>query len=159
MEKRESFERTAIPKTIMGVYTKDEAARVLAANYIRILAISFVPMAISSIVITMLRCMEQAALPLYASIFSLVLNTGLNYMLIFGKWIFPKLGVEGAAWATVIAQTISCLIILFSLTRIVRKKKFICLRIGNKKIITQEIIGNSISGFCVQFWYVSFCGA
>lgn len=80
-------------------------------------------MAVSSIVTTMLRCMEAAALPLYASIFALVLNTGLNYLLIFGKWIFPEMGVEGAALASVIAQTVSCVIILIFFARHIRRQE------------------------------------
>lgn len=99
------------PEIIMSVYTKDEATGALAVQYIRILAISFLPMAVSSIVTTMLRCMEAATLPLYASIFALGLNTGLNYLLIFGKWIFPAMGVEGAAIASTAAQMVSCFII------------------------------------------------
>lgn len=103
---------TLFPGHIMAAYTKDEATRTLAVRYIRILAISFLPMAVSSIVTTMLRCMEAASLPLYASIFALFLNTGLNYLLIFGKWFFPEMGVEGAALASVVSQMISCVIIL-----------------------------------------------
>ncbi len=113
----------AVPEFIMGAYTKDEVTRSLAANYLRILAVSFLPMAVSSIVTTMLRCMEAAALPLYASIFALVLNTGLNYLLIFGKWIFPEMGVEGAALASVIAQTVSCVIILIFFARHIRRQE------------------------------------
>lgn len=104
---------TAFPKMIMAAYTKDKVTRALAVKYLRILAVSFLPMAVSSVVTTMFRYMEAAALPLYASIFSLVLNTGLNYLLIFGKWGFPEMGVEGAAVASVAAQVISCGIILF----------------------------------------------
>lgn len=113
----------AVPEFIMGAYTKDEVTRSLAANYLRILAVSFLPMAVSSIVTIMLRCMEAAALPLYASIFALVLNTGLNYLLIFGKWIFPEMGVEGAALASVIAQTVSCVIILIFFARHIRRQE------------------------------------
>ncbi|MCI8770586.1 MAG: MATE family efflux transporter [Lachnospiraceae bacterium] len=113
----------AVPEFIMGAYTKDEVTRSLAANYLRILAVSFLPMAVSSIVTTMLRCMEAAALPLYASIFALVLNTGLNYLLIFGKWIFPEMGVEGAALASVIAQTVSCVMILIFFARHIRRQE------------------------------------
>lgn len=113
----------AVPEFIMGAYTKDEVTRSLAANYLHILAVSFLPMAVSSIVTTMLRCMEAAALPLYASIFALVLNTGLNYLLIFGKWIFPEMGVEGAALASVIAQTVSCVIILIFFARHIRRQE------------------------------------
>lgn len=113
----------AVQEFIMGAYTKDEVTRSLAANYLRILAVSFLPMAVSSIVTTMLRCMEAAALPLYASIFALLLNTGLNYLLIFGKWIFPEMGVEGAALASVIAQTVSCVIILIFFARHIRRQE------------------------------------
>ena len=112
----------ACPDFITAVYTKDEAARILAADYLRILAISFLPMAVSSIVTTMLRCMEAAALPLYASILALVLNTGLNYVLIFGKGFFPAMGVEGAAYASVIAQAVSCILILVFFWGYIRRR-------------------------------------
>lgn len=122
----------AIPEIIMSAYTKDEVTRAVAVKYIRILAISFLPMAVNSMVTTMLRCMEVAVLPLYASIFALVLNTGLNYLLIFGKWIFPEMGVEGAAVASVVAQVISCIIILI-LFLIAKNRQKICLHRKWKK--------------------------
>ena len=101
-----------VPNGIMGLYTKDEATRQIAANYLWILAFSYLPMAVSSIVATLLRCMEAAVFPLYSTIAGAVLNTGLNYLLIFGKAGFPELGVEGAAIATVVSQFASCLITL-----------------------------------------------
>lgn len=99
------------PEQIMSLYTKDDATRALAAAYLRIYAVSFLPAAVNAVVTTMLRCMEIAVLPLCASMFALAFNTGLNYLLIFGKWIFPPMGVEGAAAASAAAQTISCLIV------------------------------------------------
>lgn len=107
----------AFPKSIMGLYTKDAATKAFAAQYLQILALSFLPMAISSMLTTMLRCMEAAALGLYASVFALVLNTALNYLLIFGHLGFPALGVAGAAWASVLAQLVSCGIILLLFLR------------------------------------------
>lgn len=112
------------PEAIMALYTKDIATRRLAVTYIRILAVSFLPMAASAVITAMLRCMEAASLPLYASILALVCNTGLNYLLIFGKWIFPKMGVEGAAWASVAAQGISCFAILFFFLRHKKWREF-----------------------------------
>lgn len=122
----------AFPNIIMAAYTKDEVTRALAVKYLRIFALSFLPMAVTSIVAAMLRCMEAAALPLYASIFALVLNTGLNYLLIFGKWIFPKMGVEGAATASAVSQTASCAIILV-LFQIYKNKRKMKLSMNGQK--------------------------
>lgn len=98
-----------IPEIIMGIYTEEEEIRNVAAGYLRIIAITFVPMAGTSLLSTMLRCMEKASLPLYAGIIAVVLNTVLNYVLIFGKLGFAPMGVEGAAFATAIAQTMNFL--------------------------------------------------
>lgn len=61
---------------------------------------------------TLLRCMERAQYPLYASVASALLNTGLNYVLIFGKCGFAPMGVKGAAIATVIAQCVNLLLMI-----------------------------------------------
>lgn len=89
--------------------------RDIAAGYLRIIALSYLPMAVTTLFATLLRCMEAAALPLYASVSAAVINTGLNYVLIFGKLGFPRMEVKGAAIATVISQFAGCFlsIILF----------------------------------------------
>lgn len=125
----------SFPEIIMGIYTKNEVTRELASDYLRIFSVAFLPMAVSSIVTTMLRCMGHAVLPLYSSIFALVMNTGLNYMLIFGKWIFPEMGVKGAALATVLSQMISCgiILILFGKCLCGRKEKGVLNWCKNKR--------------------------
>ena len=66
---------------------------------------------------TLLRCVEKASLPLYASIAAALLNTGLNYVLIFGRWGAPALGAVGAAIATVVSQLANFLVMLLLLLR------------------------------------------
>lgn len=92
------------PEGVMSFYTQDGAVRMQAAVYLRVYAISFPMMAISTIMAVFLRCVGKAAFPLAASFFSVLLNTGLNYLLIFGRGGFPPMGVRGAAIASVIAQ-------------------------------------------------------
>lgn len=92
------------PQGVMSFYTQDEAVRAQAAAYLRIYAISFPFMAISTIMSVFLRCVGKAAFPLAASFFSVLLNTGLNYLLIFGRGGASPMGVRGAAIASVIAQ-------------------------------------------------------
>ena len=93
------------PDRVMALYTRDEAVKVQAAVYLRVYAFSFLPVAMSTIMAVFLRCVGKAVVPLAASFFSVLLNTGLNYLLIFGHGGFPAMGVRGAALASVIAQT------------------------------------------------------
>ncbi|MGN1025118.1 MAG: MATE family efflux transporter [Faecousia sp.] len=105
------------PEPIMRLYTGDVATRQAAANYLAIVAGAFLPMAGVTLLSTLFRCMEKARLPLYASIVSALVNTGLNYVLIFGKWGFAPMGARGAAIATVISQCANFLLMLLMLPR------------------------------------------
>ena len=100
------------PSWIMGAYTEDASTKEVAAGYLRIVAISYFPMVISTLFATLMRCMDAAVLPLCSSIFAAVVNTGLNYLLIFGKFGFPQMGVAGAAWATTISQIVGGILTL-----------------------------------------------
>lgn len=103
------------PEPVMGLYTKDAATRQAAASYLAIVAGTFLPLAGATLLSTLYRCIEKASLPLYASLFAALLNTGLNYVLIFGKLGFAPMGAEGAAIATLVSQTANCLMMLLFL--------------------------------------------
>ena len=96
---------TLSPHAIMSLYTDDSAAGAVAADYLRIYALSFMPVAVSTMASVFLRCIDAAVIPLVVSFLSVIMNTCLNYLLIFGKIGCPALGVRGAAIASVIAQT------------------------------------------------------
>ena len=117
------------PGSVMGIYTKDEGTRYLAAGYLSVLAFAYLPMAVSTLAATLMRCMEAAIFPLYAGIMAVILNTGLNYLLIFGKCGLPGMGVKGAALATVISQWAVCIITLLFLAAHLKKKNagLVCL--------------------------------
>lgn len=114
---------TVFPEQIMSIYTKDTVTREIAARYLRITALSFIPTAVTLLSATLLRCREAASRPLYAGIFAAVINTGLNYALIFGKFGFPALGVTGAALATVISQAAGCVLTVILLMNYDKKRK------------------------------------
>ena len=101
-----------IPRRIMGLYISDLETVTQAARYLQIISLTFLLIAVSTMLAALLRCMEKAVYPLYASIAASLFNTGLNYLLIFGKLGFPALGAEGAAIATVASQLVNMLLML-----------------------------------------------
>lgn len=102
---------------IMGLYTKDEETRRMAASYLQIIAGTFFPIAGATLLSTLYRCVDQAKLPLYASIASALCNTGFNYIFIFGKCGCSSMGAKGAAIATLISQVVNVLLMLFAMPK------------------------------------------
>ena len=105
------------PGQVMGLYTEDINTLVPAADYLTRISATFIPMAGATMLSTLLRCTDKPRLPLYASIVSALLNTGLNYVLIFGKMGITPMGAQGAALATVIAQWVNFLLMLLMMPK------------------------------------------
>lgn len=103
------------PEKIMGMYTSDVDTMVAAGEYLKIITGTFLPVAGATLLATLFRCMEKTQLPLIASIVAAFLNTGLNYVLIFGKFGFEPMGAKGAAIATLISQVGNFMIMLILL--------------------------------------------
>ena len=113
----------AFPKVIMGFYTTDESAIEISSQYLSLISFTFIPMAITTCLSTMLRCVEKAMIPLYATMMAALLNTGLNYLLIFGEFGFPEMGVNGAGIATIISSFANMIIVLIGFVVIYCRKK------------------------------------
>lgn len=115
------------PGQIVGLYIKDDPA-ILAAGqtYLTCILWTYLPMGVSSILAVMVRCLDRAVWPLAAGITSAVVNTALNYGLIFGHFGLPALGVTGAAVASVISQLVNMLLMLaiFYLVRLRGRRDF-----------------------------------
>ncbi len=98
------FAAGVFPSKILNLYTGDMGIINTGAIYFRIVAFSYIPMAVSNILSSWLRCREHATIPFLASFGAVAVNTGLNYLLIFGKFGLPRLEMKGAAIATLISQ-------------------------------------------------------
>lgn len=104
----------AVPEQIARFFVaNDEEVVAHGAQYMRWIAWTYLPMAISSILAAYVRCRDRAALPLIAGICSAVVNTVLNYVFIFGNFGFAPMGVVGAAIASVISQLVNLGIMFF----------------------------------------------
>ncbi|WP_167955775.1 MATE family efflux transporter [Anaerosporobacter faecicola] len=81
-------------------------------DYMKIMLIGLIPFSLIQVYAGTLRETGQTLLPMLAGILSVIINCTLNYILIFGKFGAPKLGVEGAAIATVIARFIEAAVVI-----------------------------------------------
>jgi putative MATE family efflux protein len=85
----------------------------LARKYMRISLIGLIPFTFSSALSSALRDTGETVTPMIASVVAIASNTILNFLLIFGHLGLPRLGVAGAAIATVIARFLEAGVLLW----------------------------------------------
>ncbi len=108
-----------IPQQLIGIYLAEgtspehmQSTLGFGLEYLYIMLIGLLPFAVSQIYASTLREVGETRVPMIASIAAILINLVFNYLLIFGKFGFPKLGVAGAAIATVISRYVEMLIIV-----------------------------------------------
>ncbi|MBI9107138.1 MAG: MATE family efflux transporter [Spirochaetales bacterium] len=101
-----------IPEKIVGIFSTDADVIALGADYLKVVAVSYLFTAVTITMAQVQRSLERARLPLYVSLVSLGLNTILNYLFIFGKAGFPAWGVKGVALATAVSRLVECIVML-----------------------------------------------
>ncbi|MHC1747157.1 MAG: MATE family efflux transporter [Cellulosilyticaceae bacterium] len=105
----------AFPKEIMRIFIKDVGVIESGSSYLRIVSVSYIITSCSFAYSASFRSIGETKTIMRISVVSLICNTVLNYILIFGKFGFPMLGVKGAAIATVISRVVELsLIIVFT---------------------------------------------
>ena len=102
----------------VGMFTDEERVIAEGSTYLGIISWTFIPLGICNILGTALRCRDKSTWPLYIGIFSALFNTGLNYCFIFGNFGAPRLGIAGAAYASVISQAAGALISILCFCRL-----------------------------------------
>lgn len=101
-----------IPQYVIRIFNSDPEVVAVGAEYLKVVAFSYIPIALTNILAAVLRAVEDVKLPMYASAFTTVLNIFLDYAMIFGKFGFPQMGVKGAALATVISAWLGVVMIV-----------------------------------------------
>lgn len=90
-----------------------KATLTYARQYIRIMIIEMIPFAIIQVYSGTLRETGETVLPMKAGVIAVLVNLVLNYILIFGKFGAPALGVAGAAIATTISRFVELGIVVW----------------------------------------------
>ncbi len=102
----------SFPSDIMRIFNRNADVVRTGSDYLRILAFAYPATALSSVLSTVLRSTERVKLPMIASGISTFINIILDYAMIFGKFGFPEMGVEGAALATAISAWIGLVLLV-----------------------------------------------
>jgi len=106
------FVAVSFPKQIMSLFVDETNVINLGVQYLRIIGYSYIFMAISLSFGVASRGIGKTVVPMIVTAIALSVNTILNYILIFGKFGAPALGIEGAAIATLIARVVEFILMI-----------------------------------------------
>lgn len=150
------FPRNVLSWMLVG---NTQAALILdeGVSYIRVMFFVGIPMTLSICIATSLRDMGRVRLPLVVTIIATLTNTLFNWLLIYGNLGFPKLGVRGAALATVIARTLELVIFL---TAYVKMKPDFAFPLRdffkiNGRLFREILKKGALVLFCEMVWVLS----
>ena len=120
-----------------------ETALRYGKGYLLVMLTGLFPFAVEQVYTSTLVECGETVVPMKAGIAAVLVNLGLNYLLIFGNFGFPELGVEGAAIATVISRYVQAAIVIIWTHRHADKMPFITGVYRNPKV-PMKLIGNII---------------
>lgn len=109
------------PGTVLGLLTDKTNEIAEGSKYIVIMGFSYCIFTMTQLFLSMLRSVETVKIGFVVNTVSLVVNISLNYILIFGNFGCPELGVKGAAIATLISRYVEFIIVAVYVFRIDKK--------------------------------------
>jgi putative MATE family efflux protein len=112
-----SFFALVFPGLIMRIFIKDPVVIDYGIQYLRIIGLAYIFIAISFALSFNSRSIHRVKMTVVINTIAISINILLNYILIYGKFGFPELGVRGAAIATVIARFLEFALLLFFIYR------------------------------------------
>ena len=95
------------PEFLLGIYTDKENIIAIGVPYIRIIGFVYPLQVIGALLSFLMRATERVKAPLFCSILALIVNFCLNFVLIYGRFGFPKLGPTGAAIGTLASSIVN----------------------------------------------------
>lgn len=104
-----------MPVRVIGVFTHDPKVIEIGSHFLRLMSPSFLMIAISFAYAAVLRSTGDVRTPLYTSILALGMSTGLGYMLVFGKFGLPQMGVPGAAVGIIVGRFFEAVLLVLAI--------------------------------------------
>ena len=111
------------PAQIIGLLTDDEAIIAQAVEYLDIMCWTFVTYGISAVLMYSLQSVQTAFIGMVMSGCTILINATLNYILIYGSFGAPEMGIRGAAIATLTSRVVELVTIAVYVLCIDKKLK------------------------------------
>lgn len=111
------------PEAILGFFTSDTTILAEAGSYLQIIKYTFLLYLATQVLLSALRSVETVRIAFVISCVSLVVNVSINYTLIYGRFGFPELGIQGAAIGTMISRCLEFFIVFIYVIKIDKKLK------------------------------------
>ncbi|MBR6114701.1 MAG: MATE family efflux transporter [Oscillospiraceae bacterium] len=111
----------------------------MATNYLNIQLYGFIPLMFTFTITAALRGIGDSRVPLFYNTTANVVNVIFNYIMIYGKFGCPAMGVEGASWATDIGQCVASAIAIYSVWG---RKRYVGIDVHDKFTFDGEIMKN-----------------
>lgn len=105
------------PAQVVGLFTKDAAIIEEGMKYLNIVRFTYPFFCITTILLAVLRSTEIVKIAFYLSIGTLCINFCINWVLIYGHFGMPRLGVQGAAIGTLTARIVEFVVILIYIAK------------------------------------------
>ena len=102
-----------LPGPIAGLFTTDVMIIDEAVKYMQIIRFSYFFFAVTILLLATMRSVETVKIALYLSILAFCINCGINYVLIYGRFGMPQMGVQGAAIGTLSARIVECAVCIW----------------------------------------------
>ena len=114
-----------LAKPLLYLMDQPNEVVVLAIPYLDITAISLVPLIIFQAFKQFSDGLSLTRYPMYATVIANLINIFVNYILIFGKWGFPKMGLVGAGVGTLVSRLVMLFLLWFFLKQLKKTKVYL----------------------------------
>lgn len=114
------------PEWVIGLFTTDSRIIAEGTEYLQMIRFTYLFFAVTQILLAVLRSIQIVKIAMYLSVLAFFVNCGINYVLIFGNFGAPELGVTGAAIGTVTSRIIETTVLILYIRK---NEKELCLRV------------------------------
>lgn len=103
------------PEITISLFVQNPKVISYGLDYVNVVRFSYLPFAISMMCTVAFKVKGNTVLPMKIGTISFFVNIVFNYLLIYGNFFFPRMGVSGAAIATLLSRIIEMFLLVYAI--------------------------------------------